>query len=106
MNNTFGSRPKFGFIVEGEGEFYCYPSLVCRFVFPNKVDGCWENVDEEETNPAKWLKSRLKQWSDLKSPRIVREITAKIDPLRIAEKSRSFKKFVKELKSIHTSLRN
>lgn len=37
MSNSMITRPPVGFIVEGDGEYNCYPSLFCRIVNITKV---------------------------------------------------------------------
>lgn len=67
MTNKIVSRPPIGFIVEGDGEFNCYPSLLCRMVNTKfhvpivNASGCGnivKNLDEQ-------LNSLLIAWNPI-----------------------------------------
>jgi Domain of unknown function (DUF4276) len=67
-------------------------------LFSIDVAGCtWTNVDAELANPASWLKERQKTAANLKSPAVARAALSRSNVSTAAAKSRSFRKFRKEV---------
>jgi len=66
-----------------------------------KITEIFENVDEEINNPENWLSSKLKENIDLKSRAYRKKISQTLRPEVAATKSRSFRKFYKEITNIN-----
>ena len=57
----------------------------------------WTNVDEEVTNPARWLRDHMVNPINLKSPSLARTVVAGMQPEQARARSPSFDKFHREV---------
>jgi hypothetical protein len=57
----------------------------------------WDNVDDDVLNPTAWLRDRLVRPTNLKSPFTALTIVRALDPAAMKARSRSFRKFDKEV---------
>lgn len=66
-----------------------------------KITETFTNVDLEIPNPGSWLKSKLSKDIDMKSRAYRKKVSKTLRPEFAAEKSRSFRKFLKEISNIN-----
>ena len=78
-----------------------YENLKNNELFDSKkITETFQNVDEEIQNPCNWLASKLKKNIDMKSRAHRKKISQTLRPEFAATKSRSFRKFYKEITNI------
>lgn len=67
----------------------------------DKITETYENVDMEIPNPCSWLQSKLKEDIDMKARANRKKVAQTLRPDIAATKSRSFRKFHKEVTNIN-----
>ncbi len=67
----------------------------------DKITETYEDVDTEIPNPCNWLQSKLKKNIDMKSRAIRKKVSQTLRPEFAVLKSRSFRKFHKEVTNIN-----
>lgn len=81
-----------------------YENLKTNELFDaSKITEDYNNVDEEIDNPCTWLQSKLKQKIDLKSRAYRKKVVKTLRPDVAAQKSRSFRKFHKEVCNLNAA---
>ncbi len=74
----------------------------CELIDESKIDETFVNVDEEIKNPSDWLSRKTKIRIDLKNRRFRKKVASSIRPDVGQNYSRSFRKFIKEVKTNST----
>lgn len=69
----------------------------------DKITETYQNVDTEIPNPCNWLQSKLKKNIDMKSRANRKKVSQTLRPEVAALKSRSFRKFHKEVTNINVA---
>ena len=69
----------------------------------DKITETYQNVDAEIPNPCIWLQSKLKKKIDMKSRANRKKVSQTLRPEIAALKSRSFRKFHKEVTNINVT---
>jgi len=81
-----------------------YENLKTNELFEaSKISETYHNVDEEIDNPCTWLQSKLKNKIDLKSRAYRKKVVKTLRPDIAIQKSRSFRKFHKEVCNINAA---
>lgn len=69
----------------------------CKYIDPSKIDEQFLDVDSEVKNPCLWISKKLKDNIDIKNIHHIKHFVSGLDVSRAALKSRSFRKFCKEV---------
>jgi hypothetical protein len=81
-----------------------YENLKNNVLFDStKIVESFVNVDQEIQNPCSWLQSKLKDDIDMKSRAYRKKISQTLRPEFAATKSRSFRKFYKEISNVNVA---
>ncbi|MBK8954325.1 MAG: DUF4276 family protein [Saprospiraceae bacterium] len=81
-----------------------YENLKTNELFDaSKITEEYTNVDEEIESPCTWLQSKLKQKVDLKSRAYRKKVVKTLRPDVAVQKSRSFRKFHKEVCNLNAA---
>lgn len=66
-------------------------------VFSIEDNLCWQNVDAEISNPCKWIREHQSMTCNIKNPRTAKALLGSLDIGKMANASKSFSKFRKEV---------